>query len=536
MATTPYISGESPEAIEANAQYQEAMRKLSESLNSRKNQFIDPVYAAAAKGFLTPKSTGSFFESLGQVGENVSKAQAEQRKQEQDILQQKVGLAGQGVELQRMRERDADLSRYLNPEAKQAAPAGGLPGATTAPKPGALPGAQPTAASPGAEPSLPAAPKGALETVEKPKGFEGVDGVQIMPPNPNFMSAKDYVRLNRTSGKPLGELLEKGQEIEQKRLQVKESGVIDLATGKYYANKATPVDVQIFGEGYDGKTFKVPESVALELNTLMRQNNEAGYKALADKYTKGFATDGKPMSVEARALQGKRTEKLQEAEVSQEIEDRKNFVQKARDADETITTANVFRRFASDPESKKMVGILNNDKISSGIATLVRDGIGIPGFTVGTKAIEDVMRNANLNDSEQAKYRTFLMYATQMQLLQSKYMKGAVSDFEQRLMANAGVNANDTPESIRMKADLMTRRAQFDRKVARAFKSSEMTADKFLDSDVYEKMRDKYNEELADLSSGSTILVPAKKAEQGAAQDSGLKAARDRVKQELNKK
>jgi len=517
MATqTPYLAGESPEAIEANAQYQEAMRKLSESLDNRKNRFIDPVYAAAAKGFLTPKSTGSFFESLGAVNENVAKAQAEQEKEDRDVLQQKVGLAGQGVELQRMRERDAELNKYLNPEAQQkpAAPAGGLPGATTAPKPGALPGAEPSDALP--------ATRGALESVEKPKGFEGVDGVQIMPPNANFMSAKDYVRLNRTSGKPLGELLEKGQEIEQKRLQVKESGVIDLATGKYYANKATPVDVQIFGEGYDGKTFKVPESVALELNSLMRQNNEAGYNALADKYTKGFSTSGAPMSVEERALNAERDKKLQEAKISQEVEDRKNFTQRARDADETITTANVFRRFAEDPESKKMVGILNNDKISSGIATLVRDGIGIPGFTVGTKAIEDVMRNAKLNDSEQAKYRTFLMYATQMQLLQSKYMKGSVSDFEQRLMANAGVNAGDTPESIRMKADLMTRRAQFDRRVAKEFKASKMTADDFLDSDKYSQMRDKYNEDLADLSSGSTILVPAKKAEQGAAPSAGF--------------
>lgn len=531
MATTPYIAGESPEAIEANRQYQEAMRKLSDSLSSRKNQFIDPVYAAAAKGFLTPKSTGSFFESLGQVGENVSKAQAEQRKLDQDILQQQVGLAGQGVELQRMRERDADVSKWLNPEAQQkpAAPTGGLPGAATPPKTGALPGAEPPDALP--------TPKGALESVEKPKGFEGVDGVQIMPPNPNFMSARDYVRLNRASGKPLGELLEKGQEIEGKRLQVKESGVIDLATGKYYANKATPVDVQIFGEGYDGKTFKVPESVALELNSLLRQDNAAGYKALADKYTKGFAATGKPpMSVEERAMQGKRSEELQKAEVAQEVEDRKNFVQRARDAGDTITTATVFRRFAEDPSANKMVGILKNDKISSGIATLVKEGFGIPGFTAGTKAIEDVMRNAGLNPAEQAKYRTFLMYATQMQLLQSKYMKGSVSNFEQQLMENAGVNSQDTPESIRMKADLMTRRAQFDRKAAKAFKASKMTADEFLDSDEYSQMRDKYDVDLADLSSGSTVLVSPKKAEQSASPDSGLKAARDRVKQELNRK
>ena len=147
------------------------------------------------------------------------------------------------------------------------------------------------------------------------------------------------------------------------------------------------------------------------------------------------------------------------------------------------------------------------------IATLVRDGVGIPGFTVGTKAIEDVMRNAGLNNADQAKYRTFLTYAAMMQLQAQKYMKGAVSDNEQKLLANAGINAQDTPETIRMKADLLTRRAQFDRRAAKAFKDSKMTAEEFLDSKIYEEMRDKYNEDLAELASGSKILVqPTKPA------------------------
>jgi hypothetical protein len=34
-----------------------------------------------------------------------------------------------------------------------------------------------------------------------------------------------------------------------------------------------------------------------------------------------------------------------------------------------------------------------------------------------------------------------------------------------------------------------------------------MTADEFLNSDRYDTMRDKYNEDLADLASGSKILV-----------------------------
>jgi len=535
MATTPYLAGESPEAIEANRQYQEAMRKLSDSLNNRKKPFIDPVWAAAAKGFSTPSSTGSFFESLGTVGENVAKAEAEQRKLDQDILQQQVGVAGQNIELQRMRGRDADISNYLNRNKKPAAPTGALPEATpklSAPSSsssGALPGAQPPTAAPSAPP---ASPKGALTSIEKPE--EDDFGFQVMPPSER-LTVDEYILLNQGSGKSLGQLRQEGEELVRKNFEVKDGVVIDLSKGRGYSLDSTPTKTQIFGS-YEGKYFDIPKSVAMELTLLMRKGDEAGYQKLADKYIKGFAKDSKPMSVDERDIANETAKELAKAKTAQEIEDRKNFVQRARDAQDTLTTATVFRRFAEDPDAKMMTGILSNNLVSSGLATLIKEGIGIPGFTVGTKAIEDVMRNANLNDAQQAKYRTFLMYTVQMQLLQSKYMKGAISDFEQRLMANAGITAQDTPESIRMKADLMTRRAQFDRKAAKAFKASKMTADEFLDSDEYSQMRVKYDVDLADLSSGSTILMPAKKAEQGAAQDPSLKAARDRVKQELNKK
>jgi len=291
--------------------------------------------------------------------------------------------------------------------------------------------------------------------------------------------------------------------------------VLDLATGKFYQYPTGKTEeIQLYG--YPG-THKVDARTAARLS-MLAANDDPAYHDLAKRVVEGPRKKGpekegeKPnrlKSVQELDLETKKAEKLQTAAVESEIESRKDFNQRKKDADETITTANVFRKFADDKNAKAMFGILNNDKISSGVATLVRDGIGLPGFTVGTKAIEDIMRNAGLNAADQAKYRTFLMYATQMQLQQSKYMKGAVSDFEQRLMANAGITGQDTPESIRMKADLMTRRAQFDRRVAKVFKDSKMTADEFIDSDRYMEMRDKYNEDLAELSSGSKILAPA---------------------------
>tara|TARA_R110000868_G_scaffold90895_3_gene251925 strand:- start:11418 stop:13190 length:1773 start_codon:yes stop_codon:yes gene_type:complete len=568
-AKTPsasYLPGTDPDIVEANRRYQEALDTLTQSLDTRKNRYFDPVMLSMAQGFLAPTQTGSFGESLGNVAGKVGPAEAAAMKEQQDIAQQKVGVAGQGLELQRLKSRDTELSRFLGDlppaGAKQAPIAGPLSGAITGPA--APPAAPPVAAAEPVGPlSAPTTPvttqvaetkieppagplstppaeiktitpqsvaKGPLSTSDKPAGFETIEGIQVAPPNPSFMSSRDYVRLNRfDKSKSPGDLIKEGQEIEQKRYRDKEGGVLDLATGKFYQYPTGKTEeIQLYG--FPG-TFKVDARTAAQLS-LYAANNDPRYHDLAERVVKGpekRKTDesGKPseptrmLSKEQLELEAEKNKKLQSAQIESEIESRKDFNQRKKDADDTITTANVFRRFAADPNAKSMFGILNNDKISSAVATLVRDGVGLPGFTVGTKAIEDIMRNAGLNASDQAKYRTFLMYATQMQLQQSKYMKGSVSDFEQRLMANAGITGQDTPETIRMKADLLTRRAQFDRRVAKVFKDSKMTADEFLDSDKYNEMRDKYNEDLADLAAGSKVLAaPAKTNNSGANQPS----------------
>ena len=527
-----YLPGDDPETLEANRRYQEALAKLTSSLDNRKNRFFDPTMLAMAEGFLSPTQTGGFGESLGKVAGKLGPAEAAALKEEQDLATQQFALAGQGVELQRMKARDAELSKYLNPTAPIAGPkAGAVAGPQAGPLSSAVPseareGAPDTGALPSAAPRVVGSPQGALAAMEsdKPPGFEGVEGIQVMPPNPNFMTGRDYVRLNRTNkAKSAADLIKEGQEIEAKRFRDKEGGIQDLASGKFYQFPTGKTEeIQLYG--YPG-THKVDARTAARLS-LLAANNDPAYHELAKRVIEGPrraapAKEGEPppklQSQQDLALETEKKKKLQEVDVAREAEDRTNFTQRARDADDSITTANVFRRFASEPNAKQMFGILNNDKVSSGIATLVRDGIGIPGFSVGTKAIEDVMRNANLNAADQAKYRTFLMYATQMQLQQSKYMKGAVSNFEQQLMGNAGINAQDTPETIRMKADLLTRRAQFDRRVEKAFKSSKMSASEFLASDKYDEMRDKYNEDLADLASGSKVLTatPAKPAPAG---------------------
>jgi len=202
-----------------------------------------------------------------------------------------------------------------------------------------------------------------------------------------------------------------------------------------------------------------------------------------------------------------RPTKLEEQATDQEIKARQEIADNSKEANDTIAYANQFRKYAGLPNAKQMFGILNNQDLSSGLAKLITNTVQAGSVKIGMPEIEEVMRNANMNEKEQAQYRSFLQLATQLQLQRAKYMKGSVSNYEQGILGNAGITAQDTPESIRMKADIMAARAQFDRQVARRFKDSKQDAAAFLSSDEYiNVMIPEYHARLDRLIAGETRL------------------------------
>ena len=203
--------------------------------------------------------------------------------------------------------------------------------------------------------------------------------------------------------------------------------------------------------------------------------------------------------IRPRALETQATE--------QEVKARQEIADNSKEANDTIAYANQFRKYAGLPNAKQMFGILNNQELSSGIAKLITNTVQAGSVKIGMPEIEEVMRNANMNEKEQAQYRSFLQLATQLQLQRAKYMKGSVSNYEQGILGNAGITAQDTPETIRMKADIMAARAQFDRQVARRFKDSKQDAAAFLSSDEYiNVMIPEYHARLDRLIAGETRL------------------------------
>jgi len=601
---TGYISGEDPDTIEANRVYQDALARLSQSLDTRKNRFFDPVWLAAAQGFLAPTQTGGFGEALGNVAKNVSAAQELDLKQEQEIAQQRVAAAGKGIELQRMRARDSEFAKYfagkqagaiVGPQAGALAGsgAGGL-GATTEPSAGALPAptgdslfsggpltpeelatfkagnaglptgrlrpeelAQfqampkvdkltvpkaPTAArgvSAGQLGALPApapapvqqASQGALPVASN---ADDDGGVPIMPPNPNLPTGDEYILRNRYSGKSLGELLKEAADIERKIIEVKETGTTNLRTGKFYPTKSDLQEIQIYGEGYDGGTFKVPQSVALKLYQLQREGNDAGYKALADRATgrsfgrpagsapvtggseeaKGLAkkiadekrTNDEKIAAEKRAVEATIAQELraQKTKIAQENRDlitkiaeenRQIPNKEAEKRVEKLGEAAAAKEAAAEStdiaarriygnatrvektlkESANYFGIFARPGAISAVGNLVKQGIQTPNGTLNLAGFEDSIRalmpNVTQADLDNVTKAAAELAEMELTFTRLYYEKqGAITEGERKIVRVIPGTTSSSPEVLRSRMELLKARAQYDIDVVDSFR------------------------------------------------------------------
>jgi len=446
--TVGFLPGNDPEAFMANQEYQAALNRMEQALNARQNRFFDPSMLALAQGFLAPTQTGGFGESLGFAAKNIREAQVAEEKEERDIAEARLGLAGRGIEIERLRQRDREFAKLMGPE---------------------------TSGAPATGPLSRQQPAGPLSVA--PKGFEGVQGIPVAPPNPNFMTGRQYLGMARLdpSIAPTTAIKD-ATKLEQDRYQVKEGGVQDLSSGMFYPfPKGELVERQIFG--YDG-VYKVDARTAALLD-MYAANGDSRYYEVAKRAVEGPKAPPKPGETAPESKAPGKISSVAETEAEKAgATERAQQRTKAQEADRAETI-----KAGSDAPSR--LGVY-------------RQLDQIPGFSITLPAIRDVLTNAGLDQNmiNQAQYGLSLMAQVQLQMSRLQQGQGAVSDFERSLFASAAIARTDNPDTIRAKLDLLRARAEFDREVAKAVRTYKGSIDDFKSGDDYANMVQRYEEKL----------------------------------------
>ena len=499
-----YATGEQSEAREANRRYEEAQRLLLESLEARKNRLFDPMLLAAAQGFLAPTPGGSFFQSLGNVAGRLREAQSQEEAENQKLAEMRLSLAQQGLSLAQQRERERLLRSMIGGEA---------PGGSAQPaaQPAGQPAAQPSAQQPG---GIPPQAQGAL--AEKPPGMEGVQGIPIMPPNPEIANRRAILMAAISEpGRSMFEITKELQDLERKRYKEHPEGMVDLATGLLYKISkpidVAPVTIQLRTiPGLENQTLTVPSDVAKRwteaLNVAIRTGSADDLRKIergiistfSEAPAKAVDQPGAPQ-VEAAVRQATSTpqrvataeEIATSAAAQKEIsmisaKDKatrtSTMMQNAETALNNLPVIEQVRALSEKPSAARVMGAFTNPAILSQIVRLAESGVAGPGFSVGVPAVRDVVNNMKLTPEEQRDLQLFGQLITRLQLgmTSAERGSGAVSNFERELFAKSKITQDDLPQTVMAKVQGMGRMYKYQTEIADRLQASGMQYDDYI--------------------------------------------------------
>ena len=479
--------GQTDDAVER------ATQRVMQAYSARQNLGYDPVLMGFGQAMLASK--GNFGEGLGAGLKGAQEAQ--QRTRDLDIEEAQAQLTmAQAQREQQNAQRAASAFRTSI--------GGGAPKPTVGSTSG-------EAGQPAASGAASGQPAGVSVTIESALKYAA-----------DFPLAKDNAKLLMDAAKA-------GLD----RYLISQNGtVFDKMTSKYLSQDIPGQAQTVYSTPRGKYSMTANEYSKLQAAQDKGLGNEwmeaftSGSTKLVDDLVSGVST--KPLELTKLPV-GNKPQRLSEAEAEvqselrksatgQEANRRKDIVDKADEADSAIELAQQFRAFSNDPDAKFYQGILSNNTVMSGIIKLTQSGIGVPGFSIGIPEIETVVKNLNLKGEAQAKAQVYAMLLAQMQLSKTKYMKGAVSNYEQGLMGRAGISPDDTPDSVRAKADMLERRGTFDKDIARLYQKVGGNVSDFKQTDDYKKLKDQYIEDLKGLALGLKRIPstsPGKPTEKG---------------------
>ena len=520
--STTYIPGGGPEAVSANQAYEDALQQMLESLDARKNKLFEPTLLAIAAGSSKPTQTGGWGESLGNVAKSLQESEAQQMTEAQKYAEAKLGLAGRGLDLERQKSRERQFQSLMGVPIQK--PPGALPGAVKA-APGALPD-RTIVQSPTGNVQLdtidlpsvdrrpePQQPVAQPVAVEPPPGFAGVQGIQIAPPSSNFDRKKYLALASMDPSISPAQALKEAQEMEVKRYQTKESGVLDLATGMFYPfPKGEQVDRQIFGDG-GGKTFKVDARTATLLDLYASTNNPK-YFEVAERVLKGPQRKGEGEGAPTQVLS---TEDKAAQQKAQEVYQTKRAESASAKEDELQKKSNIASRMyssASDvkyrlAESPSFFGLFSRPGLMSSIGNLVNEAVQAGNTTVKLggfeKSITQLMPGLKQADLDNVMAAAGSLAEIELLYTQELMAKqGAITNNEREIVRRIPGTTSSSPAVLRDKMDLLKMHSQHDIDLADAYKQFKkdnkgkgVNYNDFEESKEYENMKLDYEKALA---------------------------------------
>jgi len=248
----------------ANRKYQDAYNQLISAIDARQEKpAFDPTWLAAAQGFLAPKKTGSFFESLGNVAGNVAKAQEAEQNRAIETAKARFDLAGMGIQQANQQGMARELARRAGIGGEPSAPPSGEPSGA----PSGVLGGAPSGILAGNLSGQPA-PSGAPSA---PSPFGDMEPIGQFPVNPNLIKTpQEFYKRAMQGGERDLAAIEKGWTSYQKDFlapKFEGGNVYDPITGYMYSKNTGETATATFMT--NGENYSIPKPAVIEHQRLL---------------------------------------------------------------------------------------------------------------------------------------------------------------------------------------------------------------------------------------------------------------------------
>ena len=481
------------------------IERLKSSLDKRMNPPFDPMWMKMAAGFLKPSQTGSFGESLGNAAEGAASQAEKDIARHSDIEKMKLELAQKQYELSNQAEAEKMFKEHIGRKTTVGAPT--VDKALTSQSLGTT--------------SVPAE-QAANAVLQNPNVM---DQITWDPESVALIALK-----NPALGKVAGDILKAQQEkvkllleqqkIEQGKYTSTPSGVFEPSSGQFKEKNPQVVErtLPIIG----------PAKITFE-------QSQAFDKLVADSRLTGDTTKVKQFLSELQgSLPSKTTTETtlktpQEKELqSEELKGEYAGTSPAgkaigalSDSAQTATdvknlTNEVIGLSKSNPNAFKL--LMNKDVRTWYDASLaaVKEGVGTPWGSFNLPS--DIVAKYNLPIEDIMALQKFAQIEALSTMMNRRtWLKGegSVSNSEGASAALLGPQASDRPEVIRMKAESIARKSQFDSDTFNTYSnwkdSNPMgTWRRFLTSDDFNSIKTGYVKDITEMNKANASFLSGK--------------------------
>lgn len=528
MAPAPltFLPGESEEARAANKMYQDALKKMVESLDARKNRMFDPTLLAMAQGFLTPGRTGSFGEALGQVAGNVRAAETERAKEEQQLAEMGLKVAQSNIAMQQQLERDRPYQEYFR--GATGTPAAGAQGA--APSSGAQISPVPIQSTAAQAPS-PA--QAIIQQAQQQVGAVGkpINRVAISNPMPDF---NEFLRDQRSKGVSFTDAQAAWAKMLSDRIKVTDHFITNTATGEIFQKVPDVDSVEVTLETQGGRSYKMTKAQAQELESL-RQSNPQDARLWEQRFVNLPGGGTRPSTTESEAARTGATEAAQLRE-REEGKRRESLSIAGAAAQELLPSLELATDIAAKPHMKEILGRFSGGDLLSAAVRVAQSGIGTQEFRIAAADLQQNLQGLGRTTDQINDVNVLAMIAGRLQLTISKAAQGqgSISDRERALFATMGISSvTDPQKALLQKVAALSAKAEFDKKAAELFEDSNKTVSQFKRSREFVELENRYIAQLKSIVSPPSS-APAAPAAAPARSSDPLTNRRNQLKQLLD--